>query len=337
MSPPASMLRLPRTPVIPDFPAESPGFLLHFRHPLRARIALPSLLEVDSVMHAEPQLTLTSTYHPCNQIAGILRGHLAAALRFLNASKPSASNIHAARQELKRARAMLRLLRESIDAEQFRLEDATLRQAAHQLNDVRDAEVLVRVFSRVRNVLKDEPRPPNLEPLRQLLLRERRNSASIALREPVAAAKTLLVQARERTRDWSVTNDVDLLTSAMQTTYRRGRACYRAVCESATDAHLHAWRRQVKYSAYQLEALGSLAPARMTNKLRRSAKLTKLLGSDHDLCMLRGRIVDSQLDAAANLRLTTAIRRERANLQRRALQRGKRLYRSKARRFGALN
>ena len=78
-------------------------------------------------MHAEPELTLTSTYHPCNQVAGILRGHLAAALKLLNATKPSGASIHAARQELKRARAMLRLLRESVDAEQFRLEDATLR------------------------------------------------------------------------------------------------------------------------------------------------------------------------------------------------------------------
>lgn len=288
-------------------------------------------------MHAEPELTLTSTYHPCNQVAGVLRGHLAAALRFLTTAKPSGASIHAARQELKRARAMLRLLRESIDPEHFSLEDATLRQAAHQLNDVRDAEVLVRVFSRLRDAFKDEPRRPNLEPLRKLLLRERRHSASNALREPLAAAKTLLVQAKERTRDWSVANDVDLLTSAMQRTYRKGRACYRAACESATDEHLHAWRRQVKYSAYQLEALGSLAPARMTKKLPRSAQLAKQLGRDHDLCMLRGRIADAHLAAAANLRLTDAIRRERADLQRRALQRGKRLYRSKPRKFQPLN
>jgi CHAD domain-containing protein len=296
-----------------------------------------SLVEVDSVMHAEPELTLTSTYHPCNQVAGILREHLAAALRFLNTTKPGGASIHAARQELKRARAMLRLLRESIDPEQLRLEDATLRQAAHQLNDVRDAEVLVRVFSRLRDAVKDEPRRPDLEPLRKLLLRERRNSASNALREPLAAARTLLVQAKERTRDGSVANDVDLLTSAMQRTYRKGRACYRAVCETPTDEHLHAWRRQVKYSAYQLEALGSLAPARMTKKLRRSVRLAKLLGRDHDLCMLHGRIADAHLDAASNLRMTAVIRRERTDLQRRALQLGKRLYRTRPRRFQPLN
>lgn len=288
-------------------------------------------------MRAEPELTLTSTYHPCNQVVGLLRGHLAAALKFLNTTRPSGAGIHAARQELKRARAMLQLLRQSVDPEQFRLEDATLREATHQLNDVRDAEVLVRVFSRLRDAVKDELRRADLEPLRKLLLRERRDCASNTLREPLAAAKTLLLQAKERTRDWSVANDVDLLTSAMHRTYRNGRVCYRAVCESATDEHLHAWRRQVKYSAYQLEALGSLAPARMTRKLRRSAKLARLLGRDHDLCMLRGRIADAHLDAAANLRLTAAIRRERGDLQRRALQLGSRLYRGKLRKFRPLN
>lgn len=196
-------------------------------------------------MHAQPDLTLTPTYHPCSQVAGILRGDLAAALELLNSTKPSGSSIHAARQELKRARAMLRLVRESIDPEHFRREDATLRQAAQQLNDARDAEVLVRVFSRLREGFKDERRRSNLEPLRKLLAQERRNSTSHALREPLAAAKRLLVQARQGTQDWFIANDVDLLTSAMQRTYRRGRACYRAACESPTAEHLQIGRAHV--------------------------------------------------------------------------------------------
>jgi CHAD domain-containing protein len=321
---------------IPDFPAESPRFLVHPAHAWRARIDRPSLVEVASVMHAEPELTLTSTYHPCNQAVRILRGHLAAALRLLDAKLPSGSSIHAARQELKRARALLRLLRESIDPEHFRREDATLRQAAQQLNDVRDTEVVFRVFSRLQDAVKNQP-PPNLQPLRRLLLEERRNATSNALREPVTAARTLLLQVKKRTRDWLISNDLDLLTRAMQRTYRRGRSCYRTACESPTDHNLHAWRRHVKYSAYQLEAIGSLAPRRIRKRLRRSAKLAKVLGRDHDLALLQQRIADARLDAASELRLADAIRCERANLQRRALQLGQRLYRAKPRKFQPLN
>jgi CHAD domain-containing protein len=295
------------------------------------------VVEAESVMRAEAELTLTSTYHPCNQVAGCLRGHVAGALRFLSSSKPSGYRIHAARQELKRARAMLRLLRESIDPEDFRQEDARLRHAAQQLNDVRDSEVMHRTFCRLRDALKDGRRSPNLEPLRRLLLKERRDAASNALREPLESARTLLGQAEERARDWFVVNDLDLLTRAMQRTYRKGRACYRAASESRTDEYLHAWRRQVKYSAYQLEALGSLAPGRMRKRLSRSAKVAKVLGRDHDLALLQKRIADAELTAASSLRLADAIRRERANLQRRALHLGQRLYRAKPRKFQILN
>jgi CHAD domain-containing protein len=288
-------------------------------------------------MHAEPELALTSTYHPCNQVVGVLRGHVASALTLLGSSRPTASKIHAARQEFKRARATLRLLRESIASENFRQEDATLREAAHLLNDVRDCEVVLRVFARLRDALKDEPQPLKLEPLRQLLVKERRTAASSVLREPLAAARTLLVQAKERTRDWSVDNDLDLLTKASQRTYRQGRERYRAACASHSDGDLHAWRRQVKYSAYQLETLGSLAPARMRKRLRRCTRLAKVLGRDHDLLMLHQRISDANLDAASSLRLDKEIKRERADLQRRALRLGKQLYRAKPAKFRPLS
>lgn len=288
----------------------------------------------ESFMRAAPQPALTSTYHPCNQVAGILRAHVAAALALLHSDRPGASGIHTARQELKRARAALRLLRESIDREEFRQEDATLQQAAQQLNDVRDCEVVLRVFLRLRAALQDEPRRPRLEPLHKLLLQQRRSAS--ALREPLEAAGTLLTQARERARDWSVENDLDLLARAMQRTYSKGRGGYRAVCEAATDEHLHAWRRQVKYSAYQLEALGSLAPDRVKKRLRRSAKLARLLGRDRDLSLLHQAIPDAHLDAASRLRLERAITSRRTELQRRALQLGRRLYRTKARKFRPL-
>lgn len=284
-------------------------------------------------MHADPELTLAATYHPGNQVVGIMRGHLATALKFLGEGKASGSRIHAARQELKRARAMLRLLRESVDAEHFRQEDSTLRQATRLLNRARDSDVLLRVFSRVRGSVKNAPSRTNLDALREVLVQERRSAISKALREPLNSVRTLLLESRGRTHEWHVANDPDLLTEAMRRTYRKGRACYRAARESHSDEHLHAWRRQAKYSAYQLEAIGSPTPARMTRRLRRSARLAKTLGKDHDLALLHRRIFDADLDAATALHLMNAIRHERVKLQREALELGARLYRAKSRQF----
>jgi CHAD domain-containing protein len=284
-------------------------------------------------MHASSELTLTSTYRPCNQITGLLRGHLVAALTLLGADKPSGSRIHAARKELKRARATLRLLRESIDPEHYRQEDALLRQAARHLSEVRDSDILVRTLARLQESLNSTTPRPKLEALRRLLLQERRSATSIALRQHLTAVRTLLTQSKERTRDWKVANDLDLLTRAMRRTYRKGRACYRAVCEAPADEQLHAWRRQVKCSAYQVEALGSSAPARMTKRLRRCTKLAEVLGRDHDLALLRKRMLDADLEIASALQLTHAINHERTKLRREALKLGEWLYRNKPRKY----
>lgn len=182
-------------------------------------------------MHASSELALTSTYHPGTQAAGILRGHLTAALRQLAGARPTGATIHAARKELKRARAALRLLREAIDPERYDEEDAELRRAARLLNDARDADVLLRTFARLRKSVKESKPPTNLEPLRAMLLNERRRAASTVLGNGLREIREALSQSRQRTRDWSVANDMDLLTGGLQRTYRKGRVCYRAACE----------------------------------------------------------------------------------------------------------
>ena len=161
-------------------------------------------------MHAASELTLTSTYHACNQVAGILRGHLAAALKLLSSAKPSGPTIHAARKELKHARATLRLLRESVDPEHFRAEDAALREAAQHLNEIRDSDAMYRAFLQLRESGKDEIPRANLEPLGRLL-QAQRSAAFQKLPKHLTTVRTLLTQAKERTRDWHVANDLELL------------------------------------------------------------------------------------------------------------------------------
>ncbi|HEV8332769.1 MAG TPA: CHAD domain-containing protein [Steroidobacteraceae bacterium] len=292
--------------------------------------------EGDYAMHAPSELTLTSTYHPGSQGVGLLRGHVAAALTHLAGSGPSAAKIHAARKELQRARATLRLMREAIAPNQYNDEDAQLRRAAQMLNDVRDAEVLLRAFARLRSSLKEARPHATLEPLHKLLREERRRATAANLQRQLPNARAVLMQAGRRTREWSVANDMDLLTRGMQRTYRKGRLCYRAACQSPSDDRLHAWRRQVKYCTYQLEALGSIGSAKAAKRLRSCMKLADLLGKDHDLAMLHERVAAADLDASSTLCCADAIKRQRARLQRKALKLGARLYRAKPRKFRPL-
>jgi CHAD domain-containing protein len=284
-------------------------------------------------VQASSELALTSTYHAGAQAAGILRGHIAAALTCLGTAKPSGARIHSARKELKQARATLRLMRAAIAPDHYDEEDAELRRVARMLNDARDAEVLLRSFAWLRKSVKQSDPPANLEPIRKLLLNERRRAVSTFLGVGLKEIRAALDQARQRTRDWSVSNDLDLLRRGMQRTYGKGRVHYRAACDSRTDDSLHAWRKQVKYCGYQIAAIRSISPGKMSKRLKRCTRLADLLGKDHDLALLHNCVAAADLDAASALRLDDAIKRERRKLQRRALELGARLYRTKPRNF----
>ena len=280
--------------------------------------------------------TLSSTHRPGAQAVGLLRRHITAALDHLAGPRPSGARIHAARKELKRSRATLRLMREAIDPGHFGEADAALRGAARQLNDARDADVLLRAFKRLRDAFEESKTPAALEPLRKLLQDERRTAAASMSRERLQAIKLLLRTCKQHTYEWSVANDVDLLTAGMQRTYRKARQGYRAAREAPSDERLHAWRRQLKYCAYQLETIRSVSAGKSAKLLHACTQVADVLGKDHDLALLRERAAAADLEASSALHVADEIRRERAKLQRRALRLGARLYRVKVRQFEPL-
>ncbi len=284
-------------------------------------------------MLAPSALTLTSTRRPATQAAGLLRTHLGAALAQLAPAKPNGARIHAARKELKRARAILRLMREAIGRDDYDEADAELRGTARMLNDVRDADVVLRALARL---CRSADESASLEPLRRLLLEERRQARSATLGKRLKDIRAALLRCKDRTRAWSIADDIDLMMAGMQRTYRNARRCYRAACETHSDEHLHAWRRQVKYCAYQLEAIRPVGSRKMHEQLINCTKVADLLGKDHDLAILHQRAGAADLDAASALHFADMIGHERARLQRKALKLGDQLYRAKPRVFQQL-
>ena len=83
-------------------------------------------------------------------VRAALLQHAASAALALASSSPSALHVHAARKQIKRARAALRLLRGALAVLTYRREDAALRRAARALNSARDARVLLRTLEALR-------------------------------------------------------------------------------------------------------------------------------------------------------------------------------------------
>jgi hypothetical protein len=252
----------------------------------------------------------------------------------------SDARTHAARKSVKSARATLRVLRALIGRAAYRSANRALRDAAAPLGAARDAAALLQTLDRLSR--HDHPPAAGTRTLRRRLERDaqrthrRLGPASAARR----AALVRLARVERQARGWAggeerarSTGPSGLLRG-VQRTYRHGRRSYAAVRRRATDAALHEWRKQSKYLAGELQLLRTMRPRRFDPPQRRAARIAALLGSDHDLALLRTEL--QHCGAPDALRpLLERIDRSRARLQARALSAGERLYHLRPAQFTA--
>ena len=80
-----------------------------------------------------------------NEIARIARGRIDDALDELSGATESSPEdaVHGARKDMKKLRALLRLVRGEIGEKVYRHEMATFRDAGRELSGVRDADVML--------------------------------------------------------------------------------------------------------------------------------------------------------------------------------------------------
>ena len=109
-------------------------------------------------------------------VRGIARQQIAQSLESLKASTLSDETVHAARKELKKARATLRLLRDSLGDSTYKQENAVLRDAARPLSEVRDARVLLDTLDKLVESSGPRARVLPLDGLKRALRRERTDS-----------------------------------------------------------------------------------------------------------------------------------------------------------------
>ncbi len=250
--------------------------------------------------------------------------------------------VHEVRLDLKRARATLRLLRESIGEEAYRRENLCMRDAARPLTTVRDANVLLTTLRRVDPAAQAEQKQDFVRQLSRVLRRERRAARQCLMHKDVAASAASLVAVKRRLQGVPQARlDRASLGTGVKRAYESGRKAFAQVRKRPTDESLHEWRKQTKYLANQLEIVLPLRPKRLTESCKRSSRLAERLGEDHDLALLGGKIFHyargpyaaSQNDAVAEL--IGRLARQRRALQGKAYRIGRQLYGAKLRRMAA--
>ena len=207
--------------------------------------------------------------------------------------------VHETRKALKRLRALLRLVRDTISLDCYHTDNQVLKLVAAELGTVRDTWVMADVLDRL---LPHDPKSQEAVETLIARLQRRFKSESVALLENEAQMSAIIEQlahARERSRRWSiVAGEVDtplphsFASIAPGRVYKRGRRGMRIVADSPTDTLLHVWRKRAKYLRHQIEALNVLDPDTLLRYELQLERLTDLLGDDHDLAVLLVRFGD---------------------------------------------
>jgi hypothetical protein len=263
--------------------------------------------------------------------------HAASAARALAASPPSAVNVHAARKQIKRARAALRLLRGALMGLTYRREDAALRRASRALNAARDARVLLRTLAALRRRRAALGKNQAAAALARVLGQgQARAQRQLRLQpELLAGARAALLRLQTHARRWPIgRHGWAPLAPGFRRIYRAGRRAGRAARRRPEALTLHQWRKKVQYLGHALQILEPLQPGKPPRIGALARRLADLLGEDHDLALLQAAVTGpSGRPRAASGPLLAAIEQRRARLQIKALPAGKRLY---ARKPGAM-
>ena len=269
----------------------------------------------------------------------ILSKQIEGALAVANGERePNDTAVHAMRKHLKKARAVLQLLRREIGDDSFRRQDHRLRDVGRLTTEIRDAEVRLQTIRQIENAIHRRHNP-SYRRIENLLAFELEIFV-VALGEWEKRATLLLDEARQAINEWSIDDyGRKQLRRALQFTYKCCRKAFRAVQAKPTTANFHELRKQVKRLGYQVRLLGPLNQIVIGPLSNELTDLGHLLGRVHDLTFLADRLRPER--GEPNWRkqddeLLDAIENSQAELQRDAAELTERFFAERPSEFGRL-
>jgi CHAD domain-containing protein len=196
--------------------------------------------------------------------------------------------VHSVRKEIKKLRAIFRLMRGEIGKNVYRRNNQALRAAAGHLTAIRDAHVKLDAFeglvNHFRRKLPARPFPEIKKALqencreqeRKFLKSHSKLSVGNILRELKASASGLKTDSQ----GWAA------IKPGLKKSYCRGQEAFAAAKKDGSPEHLHEWRKRVKDIWFHLRLLGRTWPKELNAATDDLERLGELLGDDHDLVML---------------------------------------------------
>jgi CHAD domain-containing protein len=241
--------------------------------------------------------------------------------------------VHEARKDMKKLRALLRLVRDELGDDTYQHENAHFRGAAAELAGVRDADVMLATLADLEKRFPAELPADAAGGLRQALEAHKGSAADDTREGASAVVVEILEEARERVPEWPLTRDgFEALEGGLRRIYRQGWRDLHAAREEPSAERIHDWRKRVKDLWYHLSILEETWPQVMEALQEEAHELSDRLGDDHDLTVLLAWAHEhaTALDGMERLRaFEEVVQRRRDELQAEAFVFGDRLYADK--------
>ena len=228
---------------------------------------------------------------------------------------PSAESIHSARKDLKSMRALLRLASGSIPDETRRTENLLFRDTGRSLSPLRDSHALVEALrkfakgkpgigsnnSRASPAMRSDFMNKVRHRIEQEAVRKLPEDTLRQLKEALQGAARNVAHwfdglSCEPGNEWEV-----FVGCGLRRTYRRGTNIVAQLeslgRENAGDETWHELRKCSKALGYQLRLLRQLWPELLETLLTQIDQLSEKLGDDHDLAVLRDRLLTEPYNA----------------------------------------
>jgi CHAD domain-containing protein len=263
------------------------------------------------------------------ELRRVAAGQLEIALEALDGQPPTSEGIHEARKALKRGRALLRVSRHRLGGEVFRRNNDSLRDVGRALSAARDAQVLGETVESLDAEADGSLPAGALNRLRDAVQPETVPESAVDL----PTARKAISNTRAGVAGWPLPEGgrPSALAPGMKRIYRQGRRALRRIENDPGDEPWHELRKRSKDLWHGAQLLEEVHPKRMKKLAKRARRLSKLLGDDHDLAVLRQRIEGHPAPLSPDeLELIDGlIDRRRGELQGRARRLAVRLYRRK--------
>lgn len=270
-----------------------------------------------------------------HEIKGIVTEQIDNALDCLKRSRNKDEGIHEARVCVKKIRALLRLVKDSLGSDSYASEDKAYRDTARILSKTRDSAAMLEVTDTLVNHFSEQLSEHAFANVRETLTNSKNAKQSSQTSAMSDAAKQLR-EARKRIQSWPKVKRTTALSKGLKRVFKQGRDQFSLAYEHRSIDTFHEWRKQVKHLLYQSKALTPIWQNTMKTLSGELKTLGKYLSEDHDLAILRDVVIEQLevTDDRTEIEAFVALIDQRRNeLQEEARVLGLRIYADKPRAF----